>query len=317
MTEAADTIDAVADVMLSESVLQYVGGNHTRAAVAMDAMGTGSVPADTVDILDDDSGERLTHRVLAPWSATAPRPRRGTPRCRRAVVEPTLEAWAARHLGDPSSIVVAEDGGNRTTLDAAGICAVDLVFVVDLAALERSLRTVIPAIGDAPLAVRRRAGGNASLRALGQMVPLATACCAKPFAAAQLLLPADLCRAGGTPTRTLDIADLTAWLAQLVGGLEAAVAASGSAVAQLPPDDIVSAPDVADDLAQLVQALDPYAVPIDPYATDPSTCGGSAPPLGRRRSREAGRAGAVRRAAWRPQAPTPRPTCCSTSCRTP
>ena len=70
---AADTIDAVADVMLSESVLQFAGGNPHRAAAAMDAVSSGADPSDSIDVLEaQDSGERLTHRVLAVLGGTRP-----------------------------------------------------------------------------------------------------------------------------------------------------------------------------------------------------------------------------------------------------
>ena len=67
-------------------------------------------PSDTIDVLEaQDSGERLTHRVLAVVGAGTEAAGWNTSRP-RAVAEPRLEAWAAAHLGDPSSIVVAEDG---------------------------------------------------------------------------------------------------------------------------------------------------------------------------------------------------------------
>ena len=42
---AAGAVDTVADVMLSESVMQYAAGNATRAAAAMDVVSTAPTPA--------------------------------------------------------------------------------------------------------------------------------------------------------------------------------------------------------------------------------------------------------------------------------
>ena len=56
------------------------------------------------------TGERLTHRLLilatdgeAGWAAGRP----------RAMAEPRLEAWAARRLGPPEMVIVAQNAGRR------------------------------------------------------------------------------------------------------------------------------------------------------------------------------------------------------------
>ena len=81
----------------------------------------------------------------AGWSKSRP----------RAVAEPRLEAWAARRLGDPAAIVVADVEGTRHTLAEAELAALDVVFAADAATLERELRAAIPALGGAPLAAER------------------------------------------------------------------------------------------------------------------------------------------------------------------
>ena len=151
---AAATLDVVADALLSESVLQYASGNAARASAAMNAMGSGAGVDPELDVLDvRQPTKRLSHSVFAVipadglgWSQTRP----------RAVAEPRLEAWAARRLGDPASIVVAEVEGTRHTIAEAGLAALDIVFAADAATLERELRAAIPALGDAPLAAARR-----------------------------------------------------------------------------------------------------------------------------------------------------------------
>lgn len=124
---ALDTLyDAVADLLLAESVHQLVQGNPERSAAALDALGGGeALPPEPDVVRTPRSGLSITHRVGvvlpvavdAPpgWSATAP----------RAVAEPVLEAWVARLLGPPP--VDAEAAGERT----AGLCALDVLYDAD------------------------------------------------------------------------------------------------------------------------------------------------------------------------------------------
>lgn len=265
MREAADTIDAVADVMLSESILQFAGGNPHRAAAAMDAMSTGASPSDTIDVLEaQDSAERLTHRVLAVVDANAPTGAWNANRP-RALVEPRLEAWAAAHLGDPSNIVLATVGGRNVTLDEAGLAALDLVFAADLAALERALRMAIPDLGDTALAVTREASWPKALRALGQVVGLASTLRAI-IAGAHPLLPLELARPGEQATRDLQAAlpELSARVTALAASLGAAVAGLEGTIATIPEDGIVADADEAAAFAQAVYALEPFGIPLEP-----------------------------------------------------
>lgn len=271
LRDATDVVDAVADIMLSEAVLQFAGGNTTRAAAAMDATATGAAPADTVDVLEsNDSGERLTHRVLAVVGDDAPASSWNTARP-RARMAPALEVWAAQVLGDPSTIVVVDGDdaeGDHVTLDAAGLCALDVVFAADIATLERIVRTAVPDVGGAALAVRRNAAWPRSLRALGQIVPLARTM-RELIAGARPLLPADLVRSGATLTRTVDLPELIGRLDELVGGLEAVVASCAAAISGLPEDDIVDSIDHAIDVTNRIVELTDYGLPPDPDVQRP------------------------------------------------
>jgi hypothetical protein len=270
MRTAAETIDAVADVMLSESVLQFAGGNPQRAAAAMDAMSTGASPSDTADILEaQDSGERLNHRVLAiigtnsgtnGWNTSRP----------RAVAEPRLEAWAAAHLGDPSDIVVADTDERRITLDEAGFAALDLVHAADLVALERALRVAISDLGEAELAVTRGNGWPAKLRALGQVVGLA-ATLRILIAGAQPVLPLDLTRPGEKPTRDLQSAmpELTGRVTALAASLATAVAGLESTIATIPSDGIVGDTPTAETISRAAYALEPFGIQLEPILDRP------------------------------------------------
>lgn len=266
---AADTVDAVADVILSESVLQYAGGNPHRAAAAMDAMGTGADPADTMDVLEaQDSGERITHRVLAMiggdatsgWSSSRP----------RAVADPRVEAWAAAHLGDPTTIVVAETADRRITLETAGFAALDLVFATSPVAFERALRVAIPGLGDAQLAIGRDPTWPQSLRGLGQVLTLAGTLRAL-LGGAHAVVPDDLAGVGEPPTRDLTAAlpELVARMSGLAASFQGAVAALAPTIASIPEGDVVSDLDTAAALVAAISTLDAWAVPFDPTPARP------------------------------------------------
>ncbi|HEU4839949.1 MAG TPA: hypothetical protein VFT09_00855, partial [Ilumatobacteraceae bacterium] len=271
LREAADTVDAVADVMLSESVLQHAGGNPYRAAAAMDAMSDGATPSDTVDVLEvPDSADVLTHEVLA--IVAGPLPASGWNTARpRALAEPRLEAWATAHLGDPGDIVLADAGGRLVTLADGGVCALDLVHAVDVAAFELALRVGIPDLDGAALAVTRDAAWPAAARPIGQVVGLATAL-RSVLAGAMPLLPDDLVRPSMMPTRDTSGSrdELTARLTGLAAALGAAADAFGSVVAAVPDDGIVdSTATVALVTGQAFAALEPFGIAVHPVAERP------------------------------------------------
>jgi hypothetical protein len=125
------THDAVADLLLTESVHQLVVGNPARAAAAMDVLGAGeSVPPDPDVVRTPRNGITLSHRIailiadpppeaLPGWNADAPRAR----------AEPRLEAWAQGVLGDPAAIRIASD--HLETLAGSGLSALDVLYDAD------------------------------------------------------------------------------------------------------------------------------------------------------------------------------------------
>ena len=243
LTEAADTVDAVADVLLAESVVQYAGGNSSRAAAAMDALGSGGAPATELDVLDtQEAAERLTHRVLAvAGGGAATLWRAGRP---RAQAEPALEAWVSAHLGSPASIVVADRsaaGDGLLTLDAAGWCALDLAYAGDQGALEHTLRADLPGLAEHELAVHPDPAWPAGHRSIAQAFGLATTMRAL-LSGGTPMLPDALTRPGARPARDLALsrADLTARVATAAGSLAAAVAALAPTIATIPADGFVA-----------------------------------------------------------------------------
>jgi hypothetical protein len=137
---AADAIDALADAGLAEGVHQLVGGNHARAGAVLDALAKGEAPPPDLEVVQTPrTGAVHTHRLillgsedqaadLAVWPTDGYQ--------FRANVEPTLNGWAGRMLGDPARVRCrglwrAGDGtvlaSAEITLDQLRLSPLDLV----------------------------------------------------------------------------------------------------------------------------------------------------------------------------------------------
>lgn len=157
--ELERTHDAVADLLLAESVYQLASGNPARAAAALDVLGAGeAVPPEPEVVRTPRTGVPLQHRVaivvpdplpkaLGGWDTTSPRAR----------AEPRLDAWAQGALGDSSAIAVARD--RAVTLADAHLSALDVLYDADgdsvgASTLAARLRLSLGDLGDdlSPLA---------------------------------------------------------------------------------------------------------------------------------------------------------------------
>jgi hypothetical protein len=136
-----DAVDAVADLLLAESVHQVVRGNPERAAAALDTLnrGDGAI-VDPEVVRTPRTGTGLTHRVLVVIGPDAP-PAPGWPTDGiRAQAEPALSAWAGHLLGDPTGLAItvtspapAGQPASAVVLDTVtladlGLGALDVVF---------------------------------------------------------------------------------------------------------------------------------------------------------------------------------------------
>ena len=107
----SDTLDAVKDLLTSESVYQLVQGNFERAGALVNAIKDAVIPA-ALDVIDTPRGTHfsITNRVIVnfgnvdatniannPWSAVAMTP--------RAKVEPGINKWLGSIIGDPDKVV--------------------------------------------------------------------------------------------------------------------------------------------------------------------------------------------------------------------
>jgi hypothetical protein len=176
------THDAVADLLLAESVHQLIVGNPERAAATMDVLGAGeAVPPEPDVIRTPRPGITVSHRVAilvrpgaaaqAGWNAAAP----------RALAEPRLEAWAQGVFGEPARIRVAAD--RLETLADAGLSALDVLYDADG-----------DSVATSTLAARVRARFGLTEKELPLLAPL--------WEVARMM------RACVTGGRALDVADL-------------------------------------------------------------------------------------------------------------
>ncbi len=128
----AEAVDAVADLLLAESVHQIVRGNPTRAAGALDALNRGEgATAEPQVTSTPRTGTSITNRAVVLIGADPP-PAPGWPVDGvRAGVEPRVAAWAGHVLGDPTGIAVSVRAGEtvRTIpLSDLGLGALDFVY---------------------------------------------------------------------------------------------------------------------------------------------------------------------------------------------
>lgn len=129
-----DAVDAVADLLLAESVHQIVRGNPDRAAAALDTLNRGEGAVIEPDVVRTPrTGTSLTQRVLIAIGPDAP-PAPGWPADGiRAAAEPRVAAWVGHLLGDASALDLVVTGGADTppvhlTLGKLGLGALDIVY---------------------------------------------------------------------------------------------------------------------------------------------------------------------------------------------
>ncbi len=122
-----DAVDALADLLVAESVHQVVQGNAPRAGATVDALSRGDAQSPGVEVARTPrSGTAVTHRLLIvadPATAAAGWPTDATQV--RAKVEPALEAWAAGVIGPANRVLVRTRAGAAADLSALKLSALD------------------------------------------------------------------------------------------------------------------------------------------------------------------------------------------------
>jgi hypothetical protein len=102
LNRLADTLDAVSDLLVAESVYQTTAGNPERARAALAVLDRQERPIEPMVVRTPRTGVTYAQRLLvlltensppAPWTRLTDV---------RATAEPRLNAWIARVLGDPA-----------------------------------------------------------------------------------------------------------------------------------------------------------------------------------------------------------------------
>ncbi|HXI22728.1 MAG TPA: hypothetical protein VNG71_02555 [Pyrinomonadaceae bacterium] len=130
--------DAIADIVIAESVHQVTTGNTERAAAALDAFSKGDFPPEPDVVTTPRSGVSLTHRVGLHLPVAAVAPGGATP---RAQAEPAIDAWLETVLPPLSDIVVrvhykntppgSGEANADVDMDTLGLRPIDVVHLLD------------------------------------------------------------------------------------------------------------------------------------------------------------------------------------------
>ena len=120
-----DAVDALADLLMAESVHQAVQGNAERAGATVDALSRGDAQAPDVQVVRTPrSGTAVTHRLLVLADAPAGTGWPTDATQVRAKVEPALEAWAGNLLGPASRVRIRVRSG--TTVSTSDLSVLKL-----------------------------------------------------------------------------------------------------------------------------------------------------------------------------------------------
>ncbi len=107
LNRLADSVDAVSDALMAESVYQVVRGNPLRAASTVESIAGGETPPPELEVVRTPrTGIALTHRLVTLFSGEPALPPEWAPPASpfRANAEPHLNAWAAKLLGNPVNV---------------------------------------------------------------------------------------------------------------------------------------------------------------------------------------------------------------------
>ena len=143
----ADLLDAVKDLLTTESVYQMVMGNAERASATINALQDGGLPP-VLDSINTPRGNTFsfTNRVTIQFangdpSLPATNPWGPIPMTARSKMETGMNLWLATILGDPSAIVfqvsLLDSSGNPTQtlvmgVDQLQIQPIDLVYIAGM-----------------------------------------------------------------------------------------------------------------------------------------------------------------------------------------
>ncbi|HEY5348953.1 MAG TPA: hypothetical protein VIJ64_04445, partial [Candidatus Lustribacter sp.] len=254
-----DAVDALSDLMISESVYQVIQGNTARTGMTVDAINRGAGLPEPDVTRTHRSGTALSHRLLALIAASDSVPAPGWQRIGpRATAESRIDAWAGRLLGDPARVMLRAayhvDASTIVSVDiplsgilgaADGLSATDVLYDSNarsqsVSALESRLATRLavappagapPAFADVSLQRGRDPAWAPDVVAFEEFVTCAASLRTLVVSARAMIGP-DLGRPEDTPLAGIDTADL---IARASAAEAALIAATDAAVALLAP----------------------------------------------------------------------------------
>lgn len=200
-----NTLDALRDLLTTESAYQLALGNFERAAAVLQAVSDSHLPPD-IEVIRSARGTSLsfTNRVLLPFDVTVTaNPWPSVPVTEKAAVEPAMNQWLGSLLGDPAKVCsfvraldaggnVLEDGGGNPisgviTLQDLQLQPLDVIYLITstleasgTSELETRVRYVFAQqkfLGDDVLVsiafADTHAPGDPTLRSFAELLPLA------------------------------------------------------------------------------------------------------------------------------------------------
>lgn len=133
----AEVVDALADLLLAETVHQHVNGKPTGVARLLDAVEAGTaVPSDADVVRSPVPASLATSQIVLSLDAASGAPAWPAGQLApRAVANPSLEAWVAALLPPLSGLQATlrlktpdgSDGTATADVSALGVCALDIV----------------------------------------------------------------------------------------------------------------------------------------------------------------------------------------------
>lgn len=215
----ANTLDALRDLLTSESAYQLALGNFERAAAVMQSISGGQMPPD-IDVINTSRGTSLsfTNKVVVQFDSTFnTNPWPATGMNLRSQTEPGLNHWLGQLMGDPASTrcfvqAVDQDGnvlkrGDNTAIEETVTIAdlqlqpADIVYLISnkleqtgYSELESRVRYYFAAknsLSDATIvkiSFNNSGTADLSIRSFAELLPLADyarqlICSAKPLGA--------------------------------------------------------------------------------------------------------------------------------------
>jgi hypothetical protein len=153
LADLDDSVDAVADLLLAESVHHLVGGSPLRAGLSADAIGRGDgLPSEFDVVRTPRSASASTYHLGLLGRPGAGGPAGWNDARALARLEPAVESWCRFRLGAADGwrfLCRVDDAEREVSLASLGWCALDLLTAAQ------------PATGPSPLRRRLLEGGAA------------------------------------------------------------------------------------------------------------------------------------------------------------